>query len=226
MKKHLWILWLLVASLIIGLLGRYWGDNWFGIISSVTGAMCVILTAKGYRNAFIVGTINTVMYAVIAFNAKYYGDFMLNALYYLPMQFIGWKAWSKNRSETGEIYAKQLENQQLILLILVSTFSVLGYGSFLKIIGGSLPFIDSISTVLSVIAMYLSVKCYKEQWALWIIINIVSIAMWVISIRNGGTDYATLIMWSIYLLNSIWGYVHWTKLSKQKKHNSLNGGLI
>lgn len=223
MKKHLWALWLIIASAIIGLLGYHWGDNWFGIISSVTGAMCVILTAKGYRSAFIVGTINTIMYAVIAFHAKYYGDFMLNALYYLPMQFIGWKAWSNNRSDTGEIYVNKLENQQAILLVLIATFSILGYGALLKIIGGALPFVDSTSTVLSIMAMYLSVKCYKEQWTLWIIINVVSIAMWAISIRNGGTDYATLIMWTVYLLNSIWGHRHWTKLSKKKKRKPYAG---
>lgn len=214
-KDNKWIIWLVFASLIIGLLGSYWGDNWFGILSSVTGAMCVILTAKGYRSAFIVGIINCVTYATIAYGAKYYGDFMLNAFYYLPMQLIGWKVWSKNRNITGEIKARSLTTTQSIKLIVVSVTAIIVYAIILNMLHGSLPIVDSTSTVLSVIAMMLSVKMYKEQWLLWIVINIVSIAMWVVSIQSGGTDYATLIMWCVYLANSVWGYVHWTKLEKK-----------
>lgn len=213
-KDNKWIIWLILASLIIGLLGSYWGDNWFGILSSVTGAMCVILTAKGYRNAFIVGAINCVTYAIIAFGAKYYGDFMLNAFYYLPMQLVGWKIWSKNTTETGEIKAKSLNTTQAIKLVIGCAIAIIAYAVVLNMLHGSLPIVDSTSTVLSVVAMVLSVKMYKEQWLLWIVINVVSIAMWVVSIQSGGTDYATLIMWCVYLFNSIWGYVHWTKLEK------------
>lgn len=217
MKKHLWKLWFIVASIAIGVLRYYCGYDWFGIIFSVTGVMSVILTAKGYRSAFILGTINIIMFLIMSFSIGYYEDFILNAFYYLPMQFIGWKSWSNNRSKTGKIYAKKLENQQAILLILISTFSILGYGAFLKIIGGALPFINSIITVLSIMAVYLSVKCHKEQWSLWITVNAISTAIWIIYIINGGTDYSTLITWLIYLFNSILGHKHWTKLSKIKK---------
>lgn len=48
LNKNLWLVWLISASIIIAGLSIYWGDNWFGIISAVTGAMCVILTAKKY----------------------------------------------------------------------------------------------------------------------------------------------------------------------------------
>lgn len=217
MKKHLWKLWFIAASIVIGTLRYYCGYDWFGIIFSITGVMSVILTAKGCRSTFILGTINIIIFLIMSFSIGYYGDFMLNVFYYLPMQFIGWKAWSNNRSKTGKIYAKELENQQAILLILIGTFSILGYGAFLKIVGGALPFINSIITVLSIMAVYLSVKCYNEQWLLWITIYAISTATWIIYIINGGTDYSTLITWLIYLFNSILGHKYWTKLSKIKK---------
>ena len=214
-KNNGWLIWLISASLIIAGLSIYWGDTAFGIISAVTGVACVVLTAKGYRAAFIVGAINTLMYATIALNSKYYGDFMLNALYYFPMQFVGWKMWTANRNITGEIRAKSMTKQQGVKLLVFALIAIAVYSFILKALGGSLPIVDSISTVLSVIAMILSVKMFKEQWILWIVINSVSIFMWIVAVKDGATDYATLMMWIVYLANSIWGYKHWTKLSKE-----------
>ncbi|MCD8502778.1 MAG: hypothetical protein LRY71_15325 [Bacillaceae bacterium] len=34
-------------------------------------------------------------------------------------------------------------------------------------------------------------------------------------IATGGNDISILVMWSAFLVNSIYGYMNWTKLSKQ-----------
>jgi len=47
---------------------------------------------------------------------------------------------------------------------------------------------------------------YREQWMLWIIVNIVSVIMWV----NIG-DPMMILMWSAYLINAIYGFVKWSK---------------
>jgi len=97
---------------------------------------------------------------------------------------------------------------------LISVASIIGYGVVLKMIKGSLPFIDSTSTVLSIIAMILMVRLYMEQWILWIIVDVVSIIMWVVVLMKGGNDIAILIMWTAYLVNAVYGLVNWIKLYK------------
>ena len=212
--------WLIIANAIILGLSLYWQDSVISIISAITGVTCVIFVSKGMMANYIVGAINVALYAYLAFKSKIYGDFMLNAFYYFPMQFIGLYMWSKARDkeEDHELKSKALNNKQRLILCLISIGIILVYAEVLKLLGGNVPIIDSTSTVLSVIAMILMVKQYLEQWYLWVIVNTVSIIMWVISLSEGSGDVATLIMWILFLLNSLYGLWNWKK--ENKKQNS------
>lgn len=81
------VLWLVIACASIFALSVYWKDTVMGIVSATTGVACVVCTGKGKLSAYIFGMVNTLLYAIIAFKAKFYGEVMLNALYYFPMQF-------------------------------------------------------------------------------------------------------------------------------------------
>lgn len=205
---------LIIATILILGLSLYWGDSVIGIISSVTGIICVILTAKGSIKSYYFGLINVSLYCFISYQQSFYGEVMLNGLYYIPMQFIGYLAWSKHLTNTGYVQSQRLSNQQRILITVGSVVAIVAYGIFLKQLGGNLAYIDSTSTILSIVAMYLGVKRYMEQWALWIIVNVVSIIMWGVALTQGSTDIATLLMWVAYLVNAVYGYVKWNKESK------------
>ena len=94
-------------------------------------------------------------------------------------------------------------------------FGTIGYGYFLRRLGGALPFVDALSTVVSVVAMIVSVKMYMEQWILWIVVDVVTVAMWGIAFTNGNDSIATLLMWIVYLGNAVIMYIKWAKEAKQ-----------
>lgn len=210
------ILWMVVATTGIAGLSLYWGDNFLGILMAVTGVICVVLTGKGKMSCYLFGLVNTILYAMISLKAKYYGEVMLNLIYYVPMQFVGWFMWKKHMNqETNEVKKTRLSLKKEILIFGVAVISIYGYGMLLKLLGGNLPFIDSMSTCLSVIAMILSVKRYMEQWILWIVVDVVTIFMWAVNYINGQTDIATLLMWSIYLINAVIMLAKWLGESKR-----------
>ena len=162
----------------------------------------------------LLGMVNTVLYAWIAFGARYYGEVMLNACYYVPMQFVGWFMWKKHMDgKTKEVEKTRLTVSRQILLLVLSAVSICGYGLVLKRLGGNLPFIDSMSTCLSVLAMLLSVRRLMEQWIVWIVVDVVTVFMWFADYQKGGTDIATLLMWCIYLLNAMFMFVKWFRES-------------
>ena len=65
------VFWLTAAALVIIGLSIYWGDSPMGMISSTTGVICVVCTGKGKLSAYLFGLINSVLYAIIAFEAAY-----------------------------------------------------------------------------------------------------------------------------------------------------------
>lgn len=209
------ILWIVFANVMILGVSLYLGDTVIGILASLTGVTCVILCGMGKVSNYFFGTINVLLYAIVAWNAKYYGDVMLNLLYYFPTNIIGWVAWIKHMDkEKNEVYKKRMTWKQDVILTFISVVGVLGYSYVLKLLGGNLPMVDSMSTVFSVIAQILMIKRFMEQWIIWIIVDIVSVIMWIAAFFNGGESIAVLIMWSVFLVNAVIMFVKWLKESK------------
>lgn len=212
------ISWLLVATILITVISIILGDTIMGILAAITGIICVILTGKGKLSAYLFGLVNVIAYAIIAFESKYYGEVMLNLIYYVPMQFWGFYVWSKNMNpKTNEVLKKKMTLKQTsIMLISVFTLTMI-YGLILQLLNGNLPYVDALSTVISIVALYISIKMYTEQWILWIIVDVVTVFMWVIALIEGTGSVAILMMWVIYLVNAIIMYFKW--------RNETNGGL-
>lgn len=222
------IAWMVLANCIILGVSLFMGDTAIGIFASLTGVTCVILCGMGKVSNYFFGTINVILYAIVAWQAKYYGDVMLNLLYYFPTNILGWLIWSKHIDhEKNEVYKERMTIKQNILLAIISVVGVLGYSYILKVLGGNLPVVDSMSTVFSVIAQILMIKRFMEQWIIWIIVDIVSVIMWIAAFFNGGESIAVLMMWSVYLVNAIVMFVKWLKESKEEKNvKGTAGGVL
>ncbi len=204
------VAWLVTAAVVITILPIYWGDSLMGIISAVTGVICVVLTGKGKLSAYFFGLINSVLYAIIAYQSALYGETMLNLLYYVPMQFVGFYIWSKHiNPETQEVRKRHMKWGDRVVMIAAVAAATFLYGLFLRYLGDAMPFVDSFTTVSSVAAMIVSVKMYAEQWWIWVAVDVFSIYMWWCDLMSGTDNFATLLMWVVYLGNAVIMLIKW-----------------
>ena len=180
-------------------------------IAAISGIFCVVLCAKGRKSQYIWGRLNVIGYVIIAFINKYYGEVMLNALYYLPSQFIGYYLWNKHiNEETKDVEGKKLTLGQSLILVGLIAVGVFGYKFILDFLGGTGTLLDSASTVTSVVANALMMMRYREQSLLWIIIDAITVVMWFLV-----GDFIMVTMWAVYLINAFYGYYNWTKIAKE-----------
>lgn len=180
-------------------------------IAAISGIFCVVLCAKGKKSQYIWGLFNVIGYVIIAWINKYYGEVMLNALYYLPSQFVGYYLWNKHMNkETDDVEGKKLTLKQSILFLVLITIGIFGYKLVLDMLGGTQTLLDSASTVTSVVANALMMMRYREQWLLWIIIDAITVVMWLLV-----GDFIMVTMWGVYLVNAFYGYYNWTKIAKE-----------
>ena len=181
-------------------------------IAAISGILCVVLCAKGKKSQYIWGVLNVIGYVIIAWLNKYYGEVMLNALYYLPSQFIGYYLWNKHMNKDNDkVEGNKLNLTKSILLVIVCLVGILLYKEFLDLLGGNGTLLDSASTTISIFANLLMMLRYREQWLLWIIIDAITVVMWVMA-----KDFIMVTMWSVYLINAFYGYYNWTKISKER----------
>jgi nicotinamide mononucleotide transporter len=186
---------------------------WYIMISSISaicGIFCVVLCAAGKKSQYYWGFVNIIGYIVISWTAKYYGEVMLNALYFLPSQFVGLYFWGKKYNyDKNQVKSKKMSIPATIICLLVSALCIWLYQMLLTALGGRQTWLDSTSTTFSITANALMVLRYREQWLLWIVVNAVTVALWA-----ADTDWIMTTMWSVYLINSFYGLFLWAKMNK------------
>ena len=206
-----WVVIFLAAQIIAYV---FMPDSLLGMISGITGILCVVLVSKGKISNYFFGLIFAYTYFYVSWGSNFLGE-MNTALYvYIPSQFIGYFMWKQNmQSDNGgeSVIAKALTPKGWAILLLSVAIGTLCFVQALKAAGGSSTELDGLTTIITVAAQLLMILRYREQWLLWIVLNVLSILLW-----EG--QPAMYLMYSAYLLNSLYGYYNWTKLVKAENH--------
>ena len=192
-----------------------------------------MFAAKGKIATFYVGLIQAGTYAYISYGYGLYGEAMLNAFFYFPVQFVGLYMWmkhakNKEKAVNGEdVYAKRLTKKQWLIFVPIVLVAIVAYAFALHEINAQQVRLDSAAVVLSIAAQLLMLGRFAEQWILWIAVNVLTISLWVATlIQSGGNDWALVAMWTAFLVNSVYGYVNWRKLSKKELAEPDNAVLV
>lgn len=204
--------------LLIILISFYMKDSKVALMSAVCGISYSILAGKGKISCYFFGLCGTLCYSFISFKNALFGNLALYLMYYFPMQIFGIFKWKEHlKKDSQEIIKTKLSiKERLLYLLCAMIFTVIGYFILLYFKDQS-PLIDSITSVFSVIGLILTVKRCVEQWYVWLIVNGLSIVMWVKAYMNGSNCFATILMWVTYFILAIYFLVVWKKELKNQK---------
>ena len=195
----------LIISIVIG-------DNKIALVSALCGMSYTILAGKGKVSCYFIGMIGTFCYSYLSFVNGFYGNLALYMLYYLPMEIIGIFKWMKHlKKDKREIVKTCLSKQEKILYLFVVLAGSFGLAVVLRFMGDANPIVDATTTVMSIVGQLLTVKRCIEQWYVWFIVNLLSLIMWIVAYINGSNCFATLIMWLVYLILSIYFLKSWKR---------------
>ena len=212
------VLYLAVCTLAILIPSLISGDSAMAVISATCGAISVVLTGKGKLGTYIFGGIQCALYAIISYKATFYGETLLNVFYLLPLEVVGFLSWKKNmNSANAEVVKRAMSWRQRIFWALILAAGTITMGLVLKHFNDAMPFMDAFTTVGTMIAFVLTVKRYSENWWIWIAINVSTVIMWIKNVADGGENasIATLLMWSVYLVNSVIMMIRWQREARR-----------
>jgi nicotinamide mononucleotide transporter len=200
-------------------------------IGSLTGVLSTVLSANGRILTFLFGLIDVSIYGAMCLAGARYGNAALHLLYFLPMQFVGFFQWRKRGADaSNEVRARRLSGKQwllyggIFLVGLVIAYFVLAAMDKTEAAGVVkwLVFMDAFSMMCNLVGQYLMSTAYMDQWFFWIGVNISTIIMWVLTLRQDPSSaYAAiyLVKYSFYLVNSFNGLRIWYNLSREAFRN-------
>ena len=212
MQKKINVVGFMFIYVLLFVNAVFFKDSIAALISAFFGITYTILAGKGRPYCYLFGLVGSGFYVYLAFRNALWGNLILYAAYYIPMQILGFFRWQKhlksNKSEIIKISLKQSERIRFMFISFLFTILTI---IILIFTGDKSPFIDGITTVFSVAGMYLTVRRAIEQWVVWILVNGLSAVMWFKIAIGGEKVYSTVLMWSVYFVLAIYFYICWRK---------------
>ena len=189
-------------------------ENWLEITGLISGVLCVWLLIKEHVLTFPIGMVYAVVTVIVVAQALLYADVVLN-LYYVLMNAYGWYYWlyggQSLRQEEGELLPQRIDSMTVIGLVAVTAIGSLAMGyAFDQYTQSDLAYLDSLTTVASFVAMWMSARKYLSSWVAWFLIDVVQIGLYVmkgLTTDSGLFLYAGL--YTFYLAMAVWGWLSW-----------------
>ena len=193
--------------------------NYLEIIGTLVGLIYLWLEYKASIWLWVANVIMPAIYVIIYYQAGLYADFGIN-IYYLIISFYGIFWWWKGRKASSSNHQQEKAEElpithtptQMwgrlsivsIALILLIAFILIQYTD------STVPWLDSLTTALSIVAMWMLARKYVEQWLVWIVVDAVSAGLYIYK-----ELYFTAGLYALYAVIAYYGYKKWIRLMKE-----------
>lgn len=179
------------------------------IIGVVFGFLSVWFAKKENILVYPTGLINTGIFVYILLVYGLLGDMLINA-YYFAMSIFGWYSWTRKVDATHFIPVTRMsarDKSRAIVFFLGSiAFTVAVYVAFEKFNAWT-AYVDTLTTAIFFVAMWLMALKKFEHWTFWIIGNLITIPLYLYK----GLIF-TSFQYVVFTLIAIAGYMAWKQL--------------
>lgn len=180
--------------------------TWQEVVAVFFGLLSVWYAKKENILVFPTGIISVLLYVYICFHWKLYADMGVN-FYYFVMSVYGWIVWSaKPDGATITPIAKNTKRENQISLGLFALFFMLMSFVLSNYTDSDVPYWDSLTTGIFLVAMWLMAKKKIENWIAWIIGDFISIPLYAYK-----GLYLTSFQFMVFLGIAIAGYLEWKR---------------
>ncbi len=190
------------------------------VIAVLFGIISVWFARQANLLVYPTGIISTVIYVYICFVFQLYADMGIN-IFYTSMSIYGWYAWTR-RDANKKVRPIRWNNrrQQLGGLLFIPLLYVFILGLiyvFMKNDPGGymqtyVPYVDSLTTSIFLIAMWFMARKKIENWIYWIAGNIISIPLYFAK----GLVF-TSFQFTVFLILAIMGLTNWIRLYREEQ---------
>ena len=148
------------------------------------------------------------IYIFVYYDAGLYADFGIN-IYYLGAAVYGWMMWKYGSFVRQKLHLhikKEGQQELLITRMPMKYYPPLGIVFAVTFV----PWLDSFTTALSIVGMWMLARKYVEQWWAWIVVDIVSAGLYVYKDLN-----FTAGLYALYTIIAIFGYFKWKRMMER-----------
>ena len=133
----------IVSIIVSGVIFKSWI---IVTISSIISVITALLQAKGKVESQFFALVECLIYAIVSYFNKYYGEVMLSLIFTLPMTIVAIISWIRHKNEkTDTVKVNEVKLKEWIILAFMSVFVFIGAYYLLKYFNTSELLVSTIS---------------------------------------------------------------------------------
>jgi HTH-type transcriptional repressor of NAD biosynthesis genes len=171
----------------------------------VTGAASVWLLVKESAWNWPVGILTGVFYAVVFADARLYADAALQGVY-IALGLGGLYYWLYGGTGRTPRVIARIGGHEALVLAAVLVALTAGATAYLRSVGDSAPFLDGLTTSLSLVAVYMQARKLVECWWVWIAADVVYVPLYVWKALP-----LTAVLYVVFMAMCVRGLVEWRR---------------
>ena len=187
--------------------------NPWAMVSGMLGICSVVLGAKGNILTFFFGFAQVGTYTYLCCVEHFYAEIAINIYYFFTMIY-GVYCWRRRlKNSTLQVQTRRLSRRIFPLLTMAIVVLSIFVGWLLnRYTDDPQPYLDAMTTVPAIAAQILMVMAYREQWYLWLMVDVLALVMWV-----RAENYCMAAQYAFWCANCVYGYIQWTKSLEKTK---------
>ena len=178
------------------------------IIAVIFGFLSVWYSKQNNILVYPTGIVSTMIFVYLLWQWQLLGDMMINA-YYFSMSIYGWYIWTRkvDPEHYTPITSTTSKEKKLSIVIFIATLLfVFAVYEFFEKWNNWTAYVDTVTTAIFFVGMWLMAKRKIENWIYWIIGDIISVPLYLYK----GLVF-TSFQYLIFTIIAIYGYKAWKK---------------
>lgn len=195
---------------------EYISNNWLEIVGTIIGFVYLWQEVKASIWLWLTGIVMPAIYTVVFYKSGLYADFGIQ-VYYIVAALYGFLFWKFGKKQDKPLPIVHTSVRQGVILFLITVLVFIPiYLILTKFTDSTVPFYDSATTALSIVALWMLAKKHVEQWFVWIAVDAVSSALY---FYKG--IYFTAVLYAVYTVVAIYGYKKWNLMEKTQYNDNV-----
>lgn len=202
-----------IASIII-FFCIFDGTNYIALIASLIGTLSLMFNAKGNPLGPGLIIIFSILYGIISFRSRYYGEMITYLGMTLPMAVIALVSWLKNpfNGNKAEVAVNKIRAAEIFFMFALTAAVTIVFYFILKALDNANLIPSTLSVATSFTAAYLTFRRSPYYAVGYAANDVVLIILWGIMAVKDISCLSVVICFAVFLIFDVYGFFSWKKM--------------
>ena len=214
-----WGLWLSSLVLLVVFFFMLEERDPVTLAASLVGVTGLVFIAKGDPVGQVFIIFFSLLYAVVSFKFRYYGEMLTYVGMSAPAALLSTIAWFKNPAEKGknEVKVVRLSRGKWLALVPATVFVTVVFYFVLKFFGTANLLVSTLSVATSFFAAMLTYMRSPFYGLGYAANDIVLIVMWILASVVDMSYFPMVLCFVVFLVNDCYGFINWRRMERRQR---------